>query len=164
MLHEKYMWIKSCIRLYFKTSEKIARWRHWNIWRLSVKTNIYLLFRCLQGSQECQKIHNAIIHSTGIWRFCALIFSQNWKKLWHSTKNQSSLRASGGFLKFIQFWLNIRAPNFQVQLVMAHRLTPLGSLGQLEHPNKRWNEYLWFLPLCSLSNAWYFFEKKFSSN
>ena len=39
--------------------------------------------------------------------------------------------ASGGFLKFIQFWLNIIAPNLQIQVqwIMAHFLIPLGLLG-----------------------------------
>ena len=91
-----------------KLMKRIARWRHhWNIWHLSVKTKISPLFGCYQVSNGCQQFHKKILQ-TNLLSYCSNI-QQKLKKLCNSTKNQSFLMPSGGFLKFIQFWLNIRA-------------------------------------------------------
>ena len=98
-----------------KLMKKISRWRHyWNIWHLSVKTKISPLLGCPQGSLGCQKMrHYPLNLDLEVW--CSNI-QPKLKKLWNSTKNPSFLIASEGFLKFIQFWLNIRAPNLQIQV------------------------------------------------
>ena len=59
--------------------------------------------------------------------------------------------ASGGFLKFIQFWLNIRAPNLQIQVqwIMAHILTPWDPWGR---PNSR--DILVFTLKCQIFQWW----------
>ena len=98
-----------------KLMKKNSRWRHhWNIWHLSVKTKISPLLGRPQGSQGCQKMHHYPLKlDLKVW--CSNI-QPKLKKLWNSTKNQSFLMASRGFLMFIQFWLNIRAPNLQIQV------------------------------------------------
>ena len=58
-----------------------------------------------QGCQGSQKINKNILQ-INLLSYCANI-QPILKKLRSSTKNQSFLMASGGFLKFIQYWLNI---------------------------------------------------------
>ena len=74
---------------------------HWNIWHLSVKNKISPLLGRLQGSQGCQKMHHYPLKLD--------------LKVWCSNI-QSFLMASRSFLIFIQFWLNIRALNLQIQV------------------------------------------------
>ena len=93
------------IRLYLKTYEKIARWRHhWNIWHLIVKTKISPLVVHYQGSNECQK-NRQNLRNLDLEVYCANI-QPELTKVWSSTKNQSFLMASVGFLKFQQYcWI-----------------------------------------------------------
>ena len=103
------------IRLYFKTYEKIARWRRcWNIWHLSLKTKISPLVVRYQESNGCQK-NRQDLRNSDLEVYCANI-QPKLKKLRSSTKNQSFLMASGGFLKFTQYWLNISALTQQIHL------------------------------------------------
>ena len=96
------------ISLYFKTYEKIARWRRcWNIWHLSLKTKISPLVVRYQESNGCQKNWQDLRNSD-LEVYCANI-QPKLKKLRSSTKNQSFLMVSGGFLKFTQYWLYISA-------------------------------------------------------
>ena len=100
---------------YFKSYEKIARWRHhWNIWHLIVKTKISLLVVRYQGCNGCQK-NRQNLSNLNLEVYCANI-QPNLTKLWSSTKNQSLLMASGGFLKFLQYWVNISAITQQIYL------------------------------------------------
>ena len=103
------------IRLYFKSYEKIPRWRHcWIIWHLIVKTKISPLVVRYQGSNGCQKKWPNLTN-LDLEVYCANI-QLNLTKLWSSPKNQSLLLASGGFLKFLQYWLNISAITQQIYL------------------------------------------------
>ena len=98
-----------------KVMKKIARWHHhWNIWHLIVKTKISLLVVRYQGSNGCQKNWKNLTN-LDLEVYCANI-QLNLTKLWSSTKNQSLLMASGGFLKFLQYWLNISAITQQIYL------------------------------------------------
>ena len=73
------------IRLYFKTYEKISRWRRcWNIWHLNLKTKIYPLVVRYQEFNRCQKNQKDLRNSD--WKFIVLIFSQKWKKTWKNPK------------------------------------------------------------------------------
>jgi hypothetical protein len=98
-----------------KLMKKIARWRRcWNIWHSSLKTKISpLVVRC-QDSNGCQKKQQDFRNSD-LEVYCAT-FKPKLKKLRSSTKNQSFLMASGGFLKFTQYWLNISALTQQIYL------------------------------------------------
>ena len=98
-----------------KVMKKIARWHHhWNISNLIVKTKISLLVVCYQGSNGCQKNHQNL-KNLDLEVYCSNI-QLNLTKLWSSTKNQSPLMASGGLLKFLQYWLNISAITQQIYL------------------------------------------------
>ena len=88
--------------------KKIARWRYrWNIWHLSVKTKISPLVVCYQGSNGCVKNRQDLRNLDSEVYYANI--QPKLKKLWSSTKIQSTFKASGGFLKFIQYWLNISA-------------------------------------------------------
>ena len=98
-----------------KVMKKNARWRHhWNIWHLIVKTKIYPLVVSYQGSNGCQK-NRQNLRNLDLEVYCANI-QPNLTKLWISTKNQSLLMSSGGFLKFLQYWLNISGITQQIYL------------------------------------------------
>ena len=98
-----------------KLMKKIARWRRcWNIWHLSLKTKISPLVVRYQESNGCQKNWQDLRNSD-LEVYCANI-QPKLKKLRSSTKNQSFLMASGGFLKFTQYWLNISALTQQIYL------------------------------------------------
>ena len=86
-----------------KLMKKIARWRRcWNIWHLSLKTKISPLVVRYQESNGCQKNWQDLRNSD-LEVYCANI-QPKLKKLRSSTKNQSFLMASGGFLKLTQYW------------------------------------------------------------
>ena len=89
-----------------KVMKKIARWHHhWNIWHLIVKTKISPLVVRYQGSNGCQK-NRQDLTNLDLEVYCANV-QLNLTKLQSSTKNQSLLMASRGFLKFLQYWLNL---------------------------------------------------------
>ena len=96
-----------------KLMKKITRWRRcWNIWHLSLKTKISPLVVCYQESNGCQKNRQNLLN-LDLEVYCANI-QLKLNKLRSSAKNQSFFMASGGFLKFIQYWLNISALNKQI--------------------------------------------------
>ena len=96
-----------------KVLKKIARCRHrWNFWHWIVKTKISLLVVRYQGSNGCQKNQESL-RNLDLEVYCANI-QPKLAKLWSSTKNQSFLMASGGFLKFFQYWLNISVITQQI--------------------------------------------------
>ena len=98
-----------------KLMKKIARRRHhWNIWHLIVKTKISLLVVRYQGCNGCQKNWQNL-SNLNLEVYCANI-QLNLTKLWSSTKNLLLLMASGGFLKFFQYLLNISAITQQIYL------------------------------------------------
>ena len=98
-----------------KLMKKIARWRRcWNIWHSSLKTKISPLVVRYQDSNGCQK-NQQDLRNSDLEVYCANI-QPKLKKLRSSTKNQSFLMASGGFLKFTQYWLNISALTQQMYL------------------------------------------------
>ena len=112
-----------------KVMKKIPRWRHcWIIWHLIVKTKISPLVVRYQGSNGCQKKWPNLTN-LDLEVYCANI-QLNLTKLWNSTKNQSLLMASRGFLKFFQYWLNISAITQQIyfQNIFVDFLTPLAPL------------------------------------
>ena len=98
-----------------KLMKKVARWRCcWNIWHLSLKTKISPLVVRYQESNRCQK-NRQDLRNLDLEVYCANI-QPKLKKLRSSIKNQCFLMASGGFLKFIQYWLNISALTQQIHL------------------------------------------------
>ena len=91
-----------------KLMKKFARWRCcWNIWHLSLKTKISPLIVRYQESNEYQKNRQDLINSD--LEVCYANIQPKLKNLRSSTKNQLFFMVSGGFLKFIQYWLNISA-------------------------------------------------------
>ena len=91
-----------------KLMKKFARWRCcWNIWHLSLKTKISPLLVRYQESNKYQKNRQDLRNSD--LEVCCATIQPKLKNLRSSTKNQSFFMVSGGFLKFIQYWLNISA-------------------------------------------------------
>ena len=91
-----------------KLMKKFARWRCcWNIWHLSLKSKISPLIVRYQESNEYQK--NQQDQRNTDLEVCCANMQPKLKNLRISTKNQSLFMVSGGFLKFIQYWLNISA-------------------------------------------------------
>jgi hypothetical protein len=96
-----------------RLTKKIVRWRCCrNIWHLSLKTKISPLVVCYQEPNGCQK-NQKDLRNSDLEVYCANI-QPTLKILRSSTKNQSFLMASGGFLKFTQYWLNISALTQQI--------------------------------------------------
>ena len=112
-----------------KLMKKFARWRCcWNIWHLSLKTKISPLIVRYQESNEYQKNRQDLRNSD--LEVCFANIQPKLKNLRSSTKNQSFFTVSGGFLKFIQYWLNISALTQQIYLknIYFDFLTPLAPL------------------------------------
>ena len=121
--------VRGDIRIYFKSYEQICRWRHcWIIWHLIVKTKISPLVVRYQWSNGCQK-NRQNLTNLDMEVYCANV-QLNLTKLWNSTKNQSLLMASRGFLKFFQHWLNISVITQPIyfQNIFVDFLTPLAPL------------------------------------
>ena len=98
-----------------KIMKKFARWRCcWNIWHLSLKTKISPLIVRYQESNEYQKNWQDLRNSD--LEVCCANIQPKLKNLRSSSKNQSFFMVSGGFLKFIQYWLNISALTQQIYL------------------------------------------------
>ena len=98
-----------------KLMKKFARWRCcWNIWHLSLKTKISPLIVRYQESKEYQKNRQDLRNLD--LEVCCATTQPKLKNLRSSTKNQSFFMVSGGFLKFIQYWLNISALTQQIYL------------------------------------------------
>ena len=98
-----------------KLMKKFARWRCcWNIWHLSLKTKISPLIVRYQESNEYQKNRQDLRNSD--LEVCCANIQPKLKNLRSSTKNQSFFMVSGGFLKFIQYWLNISVLTQQIYL------------------------------------------------
>ena len=87
-------------------------WCCWYIWHLSLKTKISPLVVCYQETNGCQK-NQGDLRNSDLEVYFANI-QPKLKKLRSSTKNQSFLMAFGGFLKFLQQWLNISAITQQI--------------------------------------------------
>ena len=103
-----------------------------------------------RGVKRC-----AIIHLTWIWRFGALIFSQNWK----NCEILPKLRHFWWLLKL--FW-----SSFNFGSILEHQSSkskfsglwrtfwhPWGPWGR---PSKQWKEYILFLPLCLVNSDLFF--------
>ena len=100
---------------YRTVSKKYFESSHcWIIWLLIVKTKISPLVVRYQGCNGCQK-NQQNLRNLDLEVYCANI-QLNLTKLWSSTKNQLLLMASGGFLKFLQYLLNISAITQQIYL------------------------------------------------
>ena len=98
-----------------KLMKKFSRWRHhWNIWHLSLKTKISPLLGRPQGPQGCQKMgHYPLNLDLEVW--CSNI-APKLNKLQKPSRSHQKWLIFARILQFFQFWLNIRAPNFQIQV------------------------------------------------
>jgi hypothetical protein len=112
--------------------------------------NFFPLLTCSQGSQRCQIICQHPLNSNlEVW--CAKIEAKlnNLQKIIKIEKKSSKTMFSYSFLKIVQFWLNLSAPNLQMfngcWRIIRHSWDPWGRInsGKKFKSFKIFFDFLW---------------------